>query len=137
MSGRTYRVPKRVMDAVQAGMREYSAMGVRMEDRDALEFARTLLSGAPVDIDVAVQLHEYLPPDWLFYEEKARVGGLYGGEDGRLWAKKCLVSAGLTASVVTVAGDEVLPWQDDEELLELLSGAQWVVVESNVNAQRT
>lgn len=118
MSGRTYRVPKRVMDAVQLGMREYAVMGVRMEDREALEFARTLLSGAPVDIDVAVQLSEYLPSDWLFHEEKARVGGLYGGEEGRLWAKKCLTSAGLVASG---GGGPRLSWQDDEELLEILA----------------
>ena len=54
VKGRTYRVPRRVVDAVQAGLREYTSRGVRpVEDAEALDVARSLVSGDPLELGVA------------------------------------------------------------------------------------
>lgn len=96
--GRTYRVPRRVMDAVRSGVRSYMAAGDMAGDEDALRMARTLTSDEPVDIAVPALVGGFFSDGWERDPGKTRVAGLYGGEIGRAWALKCVVAAGLVAA---------------------------------------
>jgi len=107
--GRTYRVPKKVIDQVKSGLRVYISGGMRVEDMYALEVAKVLTSDNPIDVSTAEQINSFFTHDWWFDAEKIRVAPLFGGDDGHAWALKCVVAAGLVAAGVPPATN----WFDD------------------------
>jgi hypothetical protein len=118
MTGRTYRVPNKVLESIRSGLQEYAAAGVRTGDAETVNFARYVASGRPVDFGVASRIYEFFTAEGVDPSERERLSGLHGGDTGMAWAKKCMAAAGIiaaAAAAVDVEDDEPSDWDYDPE----------------------
>lgn len=136
---RIMRVPKKVTKRAGEALELQRERGVDLESAQAVFIAQALNSTLPVDGEIPAAMAQFFTGDWRYDPKRAWQSGLYGGDPGREWAKRCM--AVLTAAEPEVkveedddyTVDELFEFTDEETsaILAFLTGLSEVVPEAN------
>ena len=115
MSGKTYRVPKKVHEAARSAL---TTVGVAdLEPGQPVRIAHALASGMPVDQGVLFAIRNYFF-DHVRESEVTSEALLHGGRQGREWAERCIALT-VPPSPLTAAAAAAAEEASFEELFKM------------------